>query len=215
MPMTIVSGDKVFAVKPPATIDFKSNNPLARLMSLWNRSICRPSVSTTCSTRCNICCPSTFWSCTALRVIRGTVADPQQQDNKEDFQKQNIKDFSCTDARIARGWATTRGDSNAGDWTGPFLFLSYRAGPDSKLSHTAGHSLGASIRVFARIGSGTGARLDVPYNPETDRYELEIWGYGGTDLRGKLGPKGQAAFDRGGLIGNPALVPGSYTRFCA
>ena len=34
MPMTIVRGDKVFAVKPPATIDYKSNNPLARLMSL-------------------------------------------------------------------------------------------------------------------------------------------------------------------------------------
>lgn len=33
MPTTIVDGDKVFAVKPPATADYKPNNPLARLMS--------------------------------------------------------------------------------------------------------------------------------------------------------------------------------------
>ena len=117
------------------------------------------------------------------------------------------------ECRRPRGWATTRGDSNEVDWTGPFLFLSYRAGPDLTLSQTAGHSLGASIRVFVRIGNGTGTRLDVPYNPQTGRYELEIWGYNGADLRGKLAQKGQAAFDRGGLIGNPALVPGSYTDF--
>ena len=32
MAMTIVSGDKVFPVKPPASVDYKSNNPLSRLM---------------------------------------------------------------------------------------------------------------------------------------------------------------------------------------
>jgi len=34
MPMTIVSGDKVFPVKPPAIVDYKTNNPLARLMTV-------------------------------------------------------------------------------------------------------------------------------------------------------------------------------------
>jgi hypothetical protein len=97
--------------------------------------------------------------------------------------------------------------------TGPFLLLSYRAGPDSKLSQTAGHKLGPSLRVYVRIGAGTGVKLDVPYNPLTGRYQIEIWGYGGNDLRNKLGEKGQAAFDRGGLIANPALVQGSYADF--
>ncbi len=38
------------------------------------------------------------------------VTDPGQQDNKEDFQKQNIKEFRCTDTWVARGWATVRTD---------------------------------------------------------------------------------------------------------
>jgi hypothetical protein len=80
-------------------------------------------------------------------------------------------------------------------------------------AETAGHKLGPSLRVYVRIGTGTGVKLDVPYNPLTGRYQIEIWGYGGNDLRNKLGEKGQAAFDRGGLIANPALVQGSYADF--
>ena len=53
------------------------------------------------------------------------------------------------DIRIARGWATTANDSdraaNAG--TGPFLFLSYRGGPDSNLSKAASHKLGDRIQL--------------------------------------------------------------------
>jgi mannose-6-phosphate isomerase-like protein (cupin superfamily) len=213
MPMTIVSGDKVFTVKPPATIDFKSNNPLAQLMSLLESVDLQAEREHYLLNQVQYLLPFDFLELYGPSGDSWDLTDPRQQDNKEDFQKQNIKEFRCTDTRIARGWATTRGDSNAGDWTGPFLFLSYRAGPDARLSSTAGHSLGASIRVFVRIGNGTGTKFDVPYNPATGRYELEIWGYGGTDLRGKLGPKGQAAFDRGGLIGNPTLVPGNYSDF--
>jgi mannose-6-phosphate isomerase-like protein (cupin superfamily) len=211
--MTIVSGDRVFTVKPPATIDYKSNNPLARLMSLLESVDLQAEREHYLLNQVHYLLPFDFLELYGPSGDTWDVTDPAQQNNKEDFQKQNIKEFRCTDTRIARGWATTRGDSNAGDWTGPFLFLSYRGGPDSKLSNTAGHNLGASIRVFVRIGNGTGTKFDVPYNPATDRYELEIWGYGGTDLRSKLGPKGQAAFDRGGLIGNPTFVPGNYSDF--
>jgi mannose-6-phosphate isomerase-like protein (cupin superfamily) len=141
------------------------------------------------------------------------VTDIRQQDNKEDFQKQNIKDFRCTDTWIARGWATTNGDSAGADWIGPFLFLSYRGGPDSKLSQMCGHKLGASIRLYLKVGAEDGVKLDVPYNPATDRYEIEIWGYPGTDLRSKLDVRGSAAIDRGGLIVNPALARGKYEDF--
>jgi hypothetical protein len=61
--------------------------------------------------------------------------DPRKEDNKEDFQKQNVHDFRCADTWVARGWATTHTDSNpddTGTWAGPFLFLSYRGGPGSK-----------------------------------------------------------------------------------
>ncbi len=213
MPMTIASGDKVFAVKPPTTIDYKSNNPLARLMSLLETIDLQAEREHYLLNQVHYLLPFDFLELYGPSGDSWDVTDARQQDNKEDFQKQNIRSFRCTDTWIARGWATTRNDSNAGDWTGPFLFLSYRAGPDSKLSQTAGHSVGASIRVFVRIGNAAGTKLDVPYNPRTGRYELEIWGYNGADLRGKLGPNGQAAFDRGGLIGNPALVPGNYSDF--
>ncbi len=64
-----------------------------------------------------------------------------------------------------------------------------------------------------KIGSGAWAKFDVPYNQLTGRYQIEIWGYPGSDLRSKLDEKGQAAFDRGGLIAKPALILGSYADF--
>jgi hypothetical protein len=213
MPMTIVSGDKVFCVKPPATTDYKPNNPLARLMSLLEAVELAAEREHYLLNQVQYLIPYDFLELYGPSGGQWDVIDPRNQDNKEDFQKQNIKDFRCTDTWLARGWATTRGDSSDGDWTGPFLFLSYRAGPDSKLSQAAGHKLGPTTRVFVRIGKGQGVKLDVPYNPSSGRYEVEIWGYSGTDLRSKLGKKGQTAFDRGGLVANPALVQGSFSDF--
>ena len=40
--------------------------------------------------------------------------DPANQDNKNDFQKQNVRRFHLADTQAARGWAA------AGDWRGPF-----------------------------------------------------------------------------------------------
>lgn len=213
MPMTIVSGDKAFLVKPPASADYKADNPLARLMSLLETMELGAERENYLLNKVQYLVPYDSLELYGPSGDAWQIGDARQQDNKEDFQKQNIKDFRCTDMWLARGWATTRGDASDGDWTGPFLLLSYRAGPDSKLSQAAGHKLGPSLRAYLRIGNGVGTKLDVPYNPATGRYEIEIWGYRGTDLRAKLGPKGQAAFDRGGLIVNPALVPGSYGDF--
>jgi mannose-6-phosphate isomerase-like protein (cupin superfamily) len=213
MPMSIVSGDKVFPVRPPATVDYKTDNPLARLMSLLEAVELAAEREHYLLNQVQYLIPYDFLELYGPSGDTWNITDARQQDNKEDFQKQNIKDFRCTDTWLARGWATTRGDSSDGDWTGPFLFLSYRAGPDSRLSQTSGHRLGPSVRVYVRIGQGAGTKLDVPYNPRTGRYEVEIWGYGGNDLRGKLGEKGQAALDRGGLIANPALVQGKYGDF--
>jgi len=213
MPMTIVSGDKVFPVKPPSTVDYKSNNPLARLMSLLETVELEAERENYLLNQVQYLLPYDFLELYGPTGDTWQVSDPRQQDNKEDFQKQNIRDFRCTDTILARGWATTRGDSREGDWTGPFLFLSYRAGPDSKLSQASGHKLGASLRAYLKIGNGAGVKLTIPYNPVAGRYQLEIWGYGGADLRSKLGPKGQAAFDRGGLIADATLVKGSYGDF--
>jgi mannose-6-phosphate isomerase-like protein (cupin superfamily) len=211
--MTIVSGDKVFPVKPPATIDYKSNNPLARLMALLESVELSAERENYLLNQVQYLVPFDFLELYGPSGDSWDVTDIRQQDNKEDFQKQNIKDFRCTDTWIARGWATTNGDSAGADWIGPFLFLSYRGGPDSKLSQMCGHKLGASIRLYLKVGAEDGVKLDVPYNPATDRYEIEIWGYPGTDLRSKLDVRGSAAIDRGGLIVNPALARGKYEDF--
>ena len=215
MPMTIVSSDKVFLVKPPATPDYKPNNPLARLMSLLETVELAAERENYLLNQVQYLVPFDFLELYGPSGSSWNVSDPTQQDTKEDFQKQNIRDFRCTDTWIGRGWATTREDSAAGQWTGPFLFFSYRGGPDTKLSQASGHNLGASIRMYLKIGAGAGVevKLDVPYNPLTDRYEIEIWGYPGTDLRTKLDQKGTAAMDRGGLIVNPAVAVGSYSDF--
>jgi len=135
--------------------------------------------------------------------------DATQQENKNDFQKQNIREFRLGDAQLSRGWAT------AGNWTGPFLRLSYRGGPDTRLAQAVGGSLGPVMRVWVRVGdSMVFAPLRVPYNERSDRYEIEIWGYDGSDdLRDLLDEKGRQAVDRGGLIADPGLIRGKFADF--
>ena len=213
MPVAIVSNDKVFLVKPPATPDYKPNNPLARLMSLLETVELSAERENYLLNQAQYLIPFDFLELYGPSGSSWNVSDPTMQDNKEDFQKQNIRDFRCTDSWIARGWATTRSDSSAGAWTGPFLFLSYRGGPDTKLSQMSGHKLGDTLRLYLKVGTQGGVKLDVPYNPLTDRYEIEIWGYPGNDLRTKLDTKGTAAMDRGGLIVNAGIAQGNYSDF--
>lgn len=139
----------------------------------------------------------------------GGPLNPVQQENKNDFQKQNIKSFLLGDTQLSRGWAT------AGDWTGPFLRVSYRAGFDSKLSEATDHQLTDSIRLWLKVGDNSTLQpLRVPYNEHSDRYEIEVWGYDGTaSLRSLLDEKGRQAIDRGGLVSDPQLIPGSIADF--
>jgi mannose-6-phosphate isomerase-like protein (cupin superfamily) len=208
MPMEIVSGDRVFPVPPPASVNYRADNPLARLMSLLERVELSSERENYLLNSIQYLVPYDFLELYGPSDAQWNEANPRFQNNKEDFQKQNIKDFRATDAWLARGWAT------AGSWTGPFLFLSYRGGPDSKLSEASGGQLGPSIQVYLKVGNATGAGLlTVPYNPRTDRYELEIWGYDGNDLRSQLDRKGQEAIDRGGLIVRRDLVQGAFGDF--
>jgi len=136
------------------------------------------------------------------------VLDPTQQDDKTDFQKQNVRDFFLGDTYLVRGWV------NAGDWTGAFLRVSYRGGVDSRLSAAANHQLGQKIKLWIKVGDVTTPQLiDVPYNEASDRYEVEFWGYTGSDLRSKLDGKAQDAFDRGELQQRNDLVHGTFSDF--
>lgn len=134
--------------------------------------------------------------------------DPAVQDNKTDFQKQNVRDFVTADTFLVRGWV------NTGQWTTPFLRLSYRGGPDTYLSGATGHQLGDSIKLWVKVGDvATPTLLTVPYNVRRDCYEVELWGYPGSDLRQQLDEKGRASLDRGELQLRSDLIRGSLADF--
>lgn len=136
--------------------------------------------------------------------------DPRSQDNKNDFQKQNLVDFKIGDIQISRGFAT------AGDWIGSFLKLSYSDSPFTQLAVASGGSPGASLRLFARIGGvTTPGLLTVPYNPATRRFEVELWSFpdGSAALNSLLGAKGQAALGSGLIQIRPDLVKGELGAF--
>ena len=136
------------------------------------------------------------------------IRDPRQQDNKNDFQKQNIRELTLTSTQIVRGYA------HAGDWTGTFLHLAFTPGPDSPLAGAGGIYRGATVKLYLRIGTAStdGNLLTVPYDPATHRYEIELWA-GGAGLEQQLGPKGRAAMARGALLVRPDLVRGTLADF--
>ncbi|WP_139488525.1 cupin domain-containing protein [Brevibacillus dissolubilis] len=138
------------------------------------------------------------------------VLDPARQENKEDFQKQNVEDFTTTDTYLVRGIAS------AGNWCGTFLRFSYRGGMDSKLSKASNHQLGSYIQLYLKVGNRAATQLiTVPYNQETDRYEVELWGFPGTakELEACLDEQGRAALARGELQVRADLLLGHLEDF--
>jgi mannose-6-phosphate isomerase-like protein (cupin superfamily) len=133
--------------------------------------------------------------------------DPARQDNKTDFQKQNVRSFRTSATSLVRGWATT------GDWTGPFLRLSYQAGPDSPLWKAKNASPGSTLKLWVKVGAtATRNLLTVPYNDRSDRYEIELWGFPG-DLKSKLRGRSAEAVSRGELQANTELLRGDPADF--
>ena len=205
--MEIIHSDSVFRVDPGVKVNYNSNNPMLKLLGLMER------VELAAEREFYVMGQTQYLFPFESLELYGPAAnpdvlDPTQQDNKTDFQKQNVRSFITTDTHLLRGLATVD------EWTGPFLRLSYLGGPDSKLSVTTGHNLGPQIKLWLRVGrEATPTLISVPYNKISDRYEVELWGYPGVDLRSRLDEKGQAAIDRGELIVRTDLLKGSADDF--
>lgn len=135
------------------------------------------------------------------------ILDPIQQDNKEDFQKQNINDFTLGNTFVVRGWVKIN------DWKGPFLKLSYSA-TDTTLYEKGNNNLGNQIKLFLKIGDlAVPELLTVPYNDEADRYEVELWGYPGGNLAEQLDEKGRASLANGTILVRPDIIYGTVDDF--
>jgi len=207
--MMLIHGQHLFQEVPPGEVpNYNDNNPLLRVMTLIETAELAAERQHYLTDTVQYLFPFDDLVLYGPSAPNTKVSDPALQDDKNDFQKQNIADFHTTDTHIIRGLVT------AGNWTGPFLRLSYRGGPDSRLSKASGHQLGDRILVWMRIhASGAPVIFSVPYNERSDRYEIELWGSGDSNLRSSLGTKGQAAWDRGEILLRPDLISGNPAAF--
>jgi len=206
--MEIIHSDNIFRVEPNTSPNYNSGNSLLKLIGVMERTRLAAEREFYVMDQAQYLFPFDYLELYGPQSPNSDVLDPAKQDSKVDFQKQNVRDFHLADAYLTRGLV------NVGNWTGPFLRVSYRGGPDSKLSSAANHQLGDRIKLWIRVGAiTTSTPITAPYNPESDRYEVELWGFPGNDLRSQLDVRGQSAIDRGELIVRPDLIKGQSADF--
>jgi mannose-6-phosphate isomerase-like protein (cupin superfamily) len=203
----ILHTDVVINVPPGTTPPYNANNPLRRLLNLMEQVQFAASREVYLTEQTQYLFPIADLSLYGPSGSDHDILDATQQDNKTDFQKQNVADFHTTDTFLVRGLVATS------DWTGPFLRISYRGGPDSLLSQRAGHDLGAQIKTVVKVGNTAAQTITMPYNNASDRYEVELWAYPGNDLADQLDNRGKAALQRGELLVRTDVVQGSASDF--
>lgn len=202
----IVHGDAVFRVEPGTAPDYDRDNALLALLAIVEQVRLAAELEHYEAASVQHLLALSWLELWGPAPPNSDTLDPASQDDKTDFQKQNVRRFRLADTRAARGWAA------AGDWRGPFLALSYRGGPDSALAE-GGAQLGDAIGCRIAIAGRGEATLSAPYDPESDRYAVELWGREHDGLAGLLGARGQAAVAAGRLAGRPDLVSGGASDF--
>jgi len=207
--MQLVHSDAVVRVPPGTTPDYDHDNALLKLLSLVETQGLAAERDCYVARRLQYLFPIASLALYGPAGGDADTLDPTLQDNKVDFQKQNVQHFVIAQTTLVRGLA------RAGDWSGPFLRLSYSGSPASPLATAAGGLLGSRIKLYLKVGgTAAGALLPVPYVEASDRYEIELWGYtGSADLASQLGPKGRAALASGELVVRPDLVQGREDDF--
>ena len=204
--MELIHSDQVFRVPAGTPPDYNRGNTLIRLLTIMETQGFACAREQYLADSLEWLFPFDFLE--LYGPADGAQLDVRLQDNKIDFQKQNLRDFRLGDVVLCRGYAA------AGKLVVPFLRLSYRAGPDSLLARTASDRVGASVKLYLKVGDNqTSTLIDVPYDPATDRYAVELWSYPPGDLRAVLEAKGREALDRGALVVRNDLIQGTLADF--
>jgi mannose-6-phosphate isomerase-like protein (cupin superfamily) len=211
--MHFVHGDSVFRVPPGTQPDYDQGNPLLRLMGLMERTRLASGLQDYLRPHLQYLFPIRSLELYGPSAPNQDELDPAKQDVKVDFQKQNVRDFIVGDTILVRGYVSVgeRNNERAAEWTGPFLRISYR-GEDTPLEGLAG-PLGDRIGLMLKVGSGPQVRLQVPRSRRTGRYEVEIWGYPGSDLAAHLGQDGKKLLESGELLARPDIIRGQMSDF--
>ena len=205
---SIVHSDNIFQVDPASPVNYYKNNPLARLLGIIQEFQLGAEREFYLMESLQYLVPYQSLELYGPAAPNQAILAAEAQDFKTDFQKQNIKSFVGTDTYLMRGLVSE------GNWTGPFIRLSYNGGPDSVLSKMTGTKLGSSIKVYLKVnGVESPQHILVPYNQTSDRYEVEIWGYPNDNLYDCLDDKGKAAFNRNEIIVRTDLIHGSLIDF--
>ena len=203
---SLVHSDEVFRVQPGTSPSYDADNPLLRLMAIVEGTRLAAAREAYVHRSLQYLYPFTYLQLWGPGGADADVLDPTQQDNKNDFQKQNVRDFRLADHRAVRGWAMAAGKPL------PFLQLSYRAGPDSALAR-GGARLGDGIGLVLSVGGAAGQTLRVPYDAESARYVVELWGHSGDNLAGLVDDRGKAALASGLLQPRNDIVQGGTDDF--
>lgn len=201
----IVHSDSVVRVEPGTTPPYDANNPLPRLLGTVEETRLAAAREAYDVDSLQYLFPFTWLQLYGPSAPNQDQLDPAQQDVKTDFQKQNLADFRLGDTRAVRGWVVAAGTRF------PFLHLSYRAGPDSVLAGAA--ELGDAIGCTVSIGGRPPVTLRAPYDEESARYVVEIWGRSGNGLEAFVDARGVAAIQAGRLQGRDDLQLGGASDF--
>ncbi|MEH8388855.1 hypothetical protein RAH07_22760 [Klebsiella pneumoniae] len=206
--MNILHGDRVYRVPIGQSPNYNSKNPLLAIAELIEGTTFAVDREWYLRDHLQYLFPIDTLELYGPSGNDADQLDPRQQDNKLDFQKQNLKNITIAPTQLVRGWVST------GSWIVPFLRISYQAGPGTPLWQAIGGSPGTPIRLWLKVNDRVcEAPLIVPYNPASGRYEIEIWGYTGPDLRSVLHDDSLRALESGALLINNYLVTGSLSDF--
>jgi hypothetical protein len=222
--LTLVASDVVQRVPPDRPPDYSANNPLMRLLALVEKYRLAAERHLYLTDYLQYLVPFDHLELAGPQGADADVLDPTRQDNKTDFQKQNVREFLLADTYLMRGWVTTKAWADLEAFTPqpertvPFLRLSYRGGPDSRLAASLGDVPGDSISLWLKVnGQKVPEPIRVPYNPSTHRYEVELWGDHGAALdqifTAAQDVRGLEALHRGELLTRPDLIRGIRSDF--
>jgi mannose-6-phosphate isomerase-like protein (cupin superfamily) len=201
----LVHTDSVFRVEPGTTPAYDTDNPLLRLLGVVEQARLAAAREVYEPASLQHLLPLDWLQLYGPSAPDRDQLDPARQDVKTDFQKQNVRDFHLGDTRAVRGWAVVGGQRI------PFLQLSYRAGPDSALARAAA-GLGSAVGCTLSVNGAT-AIVRAPYDEDSARYVVELWGRQGDGLRALVDARGAAALDAGRIQARPDLVQGGAGDF--
>jgi hypothetical protein len=101
--MFIVNTDTVVKVDPNNPPSYHQGNPLQKLLNLMEQAQLAVEREFYLMEHAQYLFPFEWLSIYGPSGNQADIVEPVRQDNKEDFQKQNIKDFRSTDTFLIRG----------------------------------------------------------------------------------------------------------------